>query len=234
MSTPMARARSEQGPGGAPGVPVPPTALRSRRPGWRNPRLLLGLLLVAGSVVAGARVVGAADDTVPVWAVARDLPAGATVAGGDLEQRRVRFPDTAAARGYLSGAEAVPEGTVLNRPVAAGDLLPRAAVAAEQASDLVEVPLSVVSDDLPATVRQGSVVDVWVTPQVGTVDDATRVRAERVLSDVTVVAVPGASDSIAPQTTRQVIVGVPADRVADLPAALGGLADGRVVVARKG
>ena len=59
-----------------------PRAPRSRRPGWRNPRLLLGLVLVAGSVVLGARLLAAADDTVGVWAVARDLPAGRSARAG--------------------------------------------------------------------------------------------------------------------------------------------------------
>ena len=53
-----------------------PRATRSRPPGWRNPRLLLGIVLVAGSVVLGARLLAAADDTVAVWAVSADLPDG--------------------------------------------------------------------------------------------------------------------------------------------------------------
>ena len=79
-----------------------PRAQRSRRPGWRNPRLLLGLLLVAASVVVGARLMAAADDTVGVWAVARDLPAGATLDDGDVQRRQVRFPDEETADGYLA------------------------------------------------------------------------------------------------------------------------------------
>ncbi|GAB3656515.1 hypothetical protein GCM10027596_10810 [Nocardioides korecus] len=212
--------------------PRPPSATRARRPGWRNPRLLLGLVLVAGSVVLGARLMASADDTVGVWAVARDLPAGATVTGADLQRRQVRFPDAATADAYLSSADAVPAGATLNRPVARGELLPRSTFAREAGTDLVEVPLSVAEDDLPATVRQGSVVDVWVTPEVATGSGA--VRATRVLTDVTVVAVPRAADSLAPRSTRQVIVGVSADRAASLGAALGGISDGRVVVARKG
>ena len=86
---------------------------------------------------------------------------------------------------------------------------------------------------LPATVRQGSVVDVWVTPKVPSVAGA-KARAVPVLSDVVVVAVPRTSAGLAPQTTRQVIVGVPADRAGELGRALGGMADGRVVIARKG
>ena len=55
-----------------------------------------------------------------------------------------------------------------------------------------------------------------------------------VLTDVVVVAVPRAPNSLAPQSTRQVIVGVPEERADDLGKALGGMSDGRVVVARKG
>ena len=102
-----------------------PAATRSRPPGWRNPRLLLGLVLVAASVVLGARLMATADDTVPVWALARDLPAGATVSSADLESRNVRFPDGATADAYLSASDPVPSGARLARAVSAGELLPR-------------------------------------------------------------------------------------------------------------
>jgi hypothetical protein len=210
-----------------------PRATRSRRPGWRNPRLVLGLLLVASSVVVGARLMAAADDTVGVWVVSRDLPTGATLGNGDVERRQLRFPDEATADRYLAASDELPEAATLNRPVSAGELLPRTAIAAEAERDLVEVPISVASDDLPATVRQGSVVDIWVAPKVSAVA-GQKVKAVPVLTDVVVVAVPRVSDSLAPQSTRQVIVGVPADRSGDLGAALGGMSDGRVVVARKG
>src|ERR1700712_4092811 len=97
-----------------------PKAQRSRQPGWRNPRLLLGLLLVAASVVVGARLMAAADDTVGVWAVARDLPAGATLESDDVQRRQVRFPDAATADGYLAASDDLPSAATLNRPVAAG------------------------------------------------------------------------------------------------------------------
>jgi hypothetical protein len=210
-----------------------PRAIRSHRPGWRNPRLLLGVVLVAGSVALGARLLATADDTVAVWAVARDLPAGAALDQGDLDRRQVRFPDAATADGYLAADDQIPAGATLDRPVSAGELLPRAAFGGKSGQDLVELPVSVVSDDLPATVQQGSVVDVWVTPKVSAVGD-TEVKAVPVLTDVVVVAVPRTSDGLAPQSTRQVIVGVPAARADVIATALGGMADGRVVIARKG
>ncbi len=65
-----------------------PTATRTRTPGWRDPRLWVGVVVVAGSVLLGARVVGAADDTVTVWAAAAELPADAvlerSVGAGEL------------------------------------------------------------------------------------------------------------------------------------------------------
>lgn len=210
-----------------------PPAQRSRRPGWRNPRLLLGLLLVAGSVVVGARLMAAADDTVGVWAVARDLPAGATLGQGDLERRAIRFPDAPTADSYLAAEDDLPAGTTLNRDLAAGELLPRAAVAEEAGPELVEVPISVAVDDLPATVRQGSVVDIWVAPKVAAVG-GPKPTAAPVLTEVVVVAVPRASSTLAPESTRQVIVGVPADRSDLVGKALGAISDGRVVVARRG
>jgi len=212
---------------------APARATRTRNPGWRNPRLLIGIVLVAGSVVLGARVLAAADDTVAVWAVARDLPAGAAIDPGDLEREQIRFPDAETANRYLAAGDDLPAEAVLNRPITAGELLPRAAFAEKSGVDLVEVPISVLSDDLPATVTQGSVVDVWVAPKVSAVGQ-TKVKAVPVLTDVVVVAVPRTNEGLAPQTTRQVIVGVPTARADDLGAALGGLSDGRVVIVRKG
>lgn len=215
------------------GPPTAPTATRSRPPGWRNPRLLLGLVLVAASVVLGARLLASADDTVPVWAVARDLPVGATVSVDDLQRRQVRFPDSATADAYLPADDALPVGSRLGREVSGGDLLPRSALARDDGPALEEVPISVVSDDLPATVRQGSHVDVWVTPKVSAVA-GQRPAATKVLDDVVVVAVPRAADQLAPQSTRQVIVGVPESRAGSLGTALGAVSDGHVVIARHG
>lgn len=210
-----------------------PPATRSHRPSWRSPRLLLGVVLVSGSVVLGARLLAAADDTVGVWAVVHDLPAGATVQGSDLERREIRFPDARTADDYVGASEAPPQESTLNRPVSAGELLPRSAIARTRVPATIEVPISVATDDLPATVRQGSVVDVWVTPKVSAVAQS-KVRAVPVLTDVVVVAVPRTSEGFAPQTTRQVIVGVPVARAEELGKALGVMSEGRIVVARKG
>ena len=211
-----------------------PAATRSRPPGWRNPRLLLGLVLVATSVLLGARLLTSADDTVPVWAVSRDLPVGATVTGADLERRQVRFPDESTADAYLSADDTLPGSSTLASPVGAGDLLPRSALATGTPQDVVEVPVAVAGDDLPATVRDGSRVDVWVTPKVSAVQEASGPTATRVLEDVLVIDVPRAAERLAPTSTRQVILGITEDSPASLGSALGRISDGHVVITRHG
>lgn len=211
-------------------VPVRP-ARRHQRPGWRDPRILVGLVIVAGSVLLGVKVLAAADDTVAVWSLGRDLPAGTRVAVGDVTQVRVRFTDAHAADRYLSADDPLPRDRVLDRPVDAGELLPRAALVGEQAA-LVEVPVPVGVDDVPVTVRKGSVVDVWVTPQTATTADDLA-EATRVLDDVVVVRAPGVADSLAPSGTRQIVVGVDPAKADDLGTALGRLTTGHVVIARQ-
>lgn len=214
-------------------VPGAPQATRASRPGWRDPRIIIGFVLVAASVVASARLLSAADDTVPVWAVRRDLPAGTRLEAAMLEPRRVRFADASTADSYVSAHDAAPAGELLGRSVGEGELLPRAALDRDPSRSLIEVPLSVDVDNLPATVRAGAVVDVWVAPAA----DATherRPRATLVLDDVSVVRVAGAGTSLSPQATRQVIVGLPAEQSEELGDALGRIVTERVVITRQG
>ena len=96
------------------------------------------------------------------------------------------------------------------------------------------MPISVAVDDLPATVRQGSVVDVWVAPKVGAVERAAAHRGAGARPTSWWSPSRVRSNSLAPESTRQVIVGVPAERADELGTALGGISDGRVVIARKG
>jgi len=211
------------------GDPSPP-AVRAQTPGWRDPRLAAGVVIVAVCVLLGARVLAAADDTTAVWSLRHDVSAGATLDADDLTPVRVRLTSAAADR-YLPASAALAPGATTVHDLAADELLPRAAIRADQGPALVEVPLSVAPDDLPASVRRGAVVDVWVTPKVAGAGEP--VRARLALEDVVVVAVPARGDSLAPQTTQQVIVGVEESQSARVGDALGQLADGRVVLTRQ-
>ena len=139
---------------------------------------------------------------------------------------RIRFGSGSDADGYLSADEALPDGLVLTRDVDAGELLPRAALGNATDADLVEVPLTVPTGGVSATLSVGDIVDVWVTGK----DAQDAVRA---LRDVRVLAVPNDSSAFSSGADRQVVVGVGADDEADLPGALAMLATGTAVVTKQ-
>jgi hypothetical protein len=208
-----------------------PAATRAQAPRWRDPRLVAGVVIVALCVLLGSRVLAGADDTIAVWSLRHDVPAGGTLDRGDLAVERVHFAHGTAQQYVVASTPPAP-GTTVTRDLAAGELLPRAAIAAGAGPELMEVPLSVAPDDLPASVRRGATVDVWVTPKIAAAGEG-RARAHLALEDVVVVAVPASGSGLAPTTTRQVIVGLEQERADDLAEALGDLADGRVVVVRR-
>ncbi|RJK95418.1 hypothetical protein [Vallicoccus soli] len=176
-----------------PDLPAP-AAPRLARPRWLDARLVVGLLLVLASVVLGARVVAAADDAVPVWAVTADLGPGTRLGEDDLVRRDVRL-DAGAAR-YVSAAGAPPVGWVLTRAVGDGELLPAAAVAREGAQDLRRLPVEV--DPVSATgLRDHAVVDLYVVPGAGP-GDAAPPASEPVLEGVTVDEVAERTGGLAP------------------------------------
>lgn len=209
-----------------------PPAVRARRPSWRDPRLAVGLLLVCVSVLVGARVLATADDTVAVLAARDALVAGQRLDADDLAEVRLRFASEEDADRYLAAADELPIGAVLLRPVGPGELVPRTAVATDRAG-LVELPLSVDPGRVPASVRAGSVVDVWVTTGVGESGAGTgeEVRTERLLKQVPVLSVSRAG-GLGSGGLRQVVVGVPGDEESMVAEAVAGL-DGSLVVVRR-
>lgn len=212
----------------SPGAPVPPTATRVARPGWRDPRLWIGIALVTGSVVVGARLLAAADDTVQVWVLAQDRGGGSPVAESDLTVERVRFTDSAALERYFRADEPVPSGLVLTRAVGAGELLARSAVGAADAEEVLRVPLEVDPNRVPPDVEAGSIVDVWVTDGAGVAKGAGSGGATvtgPALDEVTVVAAPAYDDTFAVTGARQLVVAVDDARAAGFERLLGSLQD---------
>ncbi len=227
----------------APSPPVPvanprevagsPPARRAARPGWRDPRFAVGLVLVALSVLVGVRVVEGRDDTTPVLAAARPLAAGEELAPDDVTVVEVRFTSAGDADRYLPAdgtvTSAGSEPIVLTRGIGAGELLPRTATSAGAVAD-VQVPLAVPLGRVPSTVQVGSVVDVWATADpadalassTGEAEEPTataqgRAGAERVLREVPVLAL-GRGQGLGPDSEIRVVVGVPdrGDTVAEV------------------
>ncbi len=214
-------ATSASAPGAGSATAAPgPVPRRVRAPRWLDLRLVLGELQVLGSVLLGARVVGAADATVPVWAVAGDLAAGSELTRDDLVAVEVRLDETAGA--YVStGTD--PAGRTLGRAVRTGELLPLSAL--EEPRDLVHLALPVQAGFVPPDLVRGQLVDVYAVadPGAGAVADAAD-DVTLVIGRAPVQSVPNRSEGVlsAATTTVQVVVAVAADEAPDILAAAGG------------
>jgi hypothetical protein len=143
-----------------PSLPTP-TVARLRRPGWRDPRLVLGMVLVAASVALGSWAVSAAGRTVAVYAAAGPLTPGQALDARDLRAVEVRL-GPGSGKYFLAG-EPLPEDLVALRVVGNGELVPRSALGAaeELAVRAVAVP---VTGTLSDRVTDGALVDVWFVP----------------------------------------------------------------------
>ena len=197
-----------------------PTPRRVRPPRWLDLRLVLGVLLVLGSVLLGARVVSAADATVPVWAVTGDLAAGTRLDASDLRAVDVRLGD--AAHAYLSTSTR-PEGRTLGRAVRSGELLPRRAL--DPAGELVQLALPVQSGYVPPGLERGQVVDVYAVadPTAGAAGAADG-SVTPVVRMAPVAAISDRAQGVlsTPTTAIQVVVSVAVDDAPDVLAAIAG------------
>ncbi|GAB3068884.1 hypothetical protein GCM10027215_02490 [Nocardioides zeae] len=236
----------------------PQQATRATAPGWRDPRLWVGLLIVAVSVVVGARVLASADDTVAVWAAREDLPAGSAVAADDLVAVEVRFRDGDRLEEYVAASDPPDPDVRLDRDVGAGELLPSAAVVPADESDVLHLPVTVEPGLVPPGVGVGSIVDLWVAgsdlpavsdgsvsgepgdPGAGAGTDASSASsaaqdgAVLLLEAVRVVEAPDASTQVGSVADRQLVLAVPEEQRDAVRTAVAAMAAGTVTVAQRG
>lgn len=194
-----------------------PRAARLRRPGWRDPRLLLGVALVGLSVLLGAWAVDTAGRTVQVFAAGEALVPGEVLSADALRVVEVRLPDGAAE--YVL-ATTDPEGLVVTRTVREGELVPDSAVARESRIEARAVAVTT-GAQVSAAVVEGALVDLWFVPEpaVGGGGEGDEPAQPRLLAASLPVVEVGASStafSVGPGTTVHVLV-----PVVDLPAVLG-------------
>ncbi len=166
-------------------VAASPPARRTGTARWRDPRLWLGALLVLASVVIGARVLAAADNTVPVWTLDHAVSAGMAVDTSDLGVTRVHFGDLADQSRYWLADESIPQNAHTTHDLGAGEMLPRSAVSTDGASLPAQLPLGVTAAGLPTDLVAGDHVQVWAVPK----PEDRRRHSELVLNDAAVLSV---------------------------------------------
>ena len=136
-----------------------PTAARLRQPSWRDTRLVVGVLLVLLSMSIGAKVVAAADDSVPMYAAVASLVPGQPVTQGDVKRVDVQLGADRAR--YVVADHDIAPDTIALREVRPGELLPSSALGTSADTNLKPVSVPVDSG-AAAQIAAGSIVDVWV------------------------------------------------------------------------
>jgi Flp pilus assembly protein CpaB len=141
-------------------LPSAPQALRIGRVRGFDARTVVGVVLVMASVAAGISVVSHAARTQPLLVATRPLAQGTVLSAADLGVIDVKVG--AASANYLPSSSPV-IGQQLVRPVGAGELVPRAAVASSSAPTGVDVTLPVAVGHFPPDLQPGDLVDVYVS-----------------------------------------------------------------------
>jgi hypothetical protein len=137
----------------------------------KNSRLVTGLSLFIIALLAASLIAKEANRTVYVWASATELAPGNVITQSDIKATPVLLPESA--KNYLSASAQI-IGAVVKFRVAAGDLIPLAAITstAEQL-DLRAVPLTVESTDLPMGLTRGEVIDIYAIPTSNSISNPT-------------------------------------------------------------
>lgn len=132
---------------------------RLKKPSWKDPRLLVGLLLVLASVVGVVSLVGAADQTTDVY-VARDaIDVGERLTADNTARAKVRLGELEEL--YISGEGGLPDGLVAVQRIGKDQLLPKESLG--KPDELDRKPVAITIDEpLPDQALAGSRVDVWV------------------------------------------------------------------------
>lgn len=132
---------------------------RLKKPSWKDPRLLIGILLVLASVAGVISLVGAADQTAEAYTAREAIAVGEKLTADKLNRVNVRLGDIE--QHYLTPAGGVPDGLVAIQRIGKDQLVPRESFG--QVDGLDRKPVAVTIDEaLPPQAVAGSRVDVWV------------------------------------------------------------------------
>ena len=151
-----------------------PPGVRAATRRWRDPRLVIGMVLIAASMLGMTWVMTASDDTVEVWAVTDDVLAGSPVDPSSLTRVRVAVPDPAL---YASTDSPIPPGAVAARDFGAGELLTVLGMKTPGSTEALRVvTLPVLRHQMPADLSVGDRVDVYLVERAASGEPQARPR----------------------------------------------------------
>lgn len=132
---------------------------RSERGALRlDPRLVIGMVLVAASTTGVWALVSGLDDSVEIYTMRDTATPGTRIRASDLAIESARLGSTADR--YLVPGDVPADGLVVIRTVEAGELVPASAVDDADRTGLATVVVPS-RGALPSGLGAGSTVDVW-------------------------------------------------------------------------
>ena len=178
----------------------------------RDPRFLIGILLIAIGVSAGIWIVDGANNGISTYVTAKDIAAGQSLDAGNLSLAKVQVP-----AGIYVAKGKLKEHSFAARSLAKGELLPLSATTLQQpGTQVMVVPLA---QPLPESVHVGDAIDLYFSQE--TSKDSTLIAAGAVVVHE---AVRGQFDGI-----TRVELAIAHDQLAAVVSALG--ARGTIIAA---
>ncbi|MDQ0849529.1 hypothetical protein QFZ65_001467 [Arthrobacter sp. B3I9] len=132
---------------------------RLKKPSWKDPRLVVGILLVLASTAGVVSLLGAADQTTEAYAAREAIAVGERLTADKLHRVKVRLGDLE--QRYLTPESGLAEGAVAVQRIGQDQLVPRDSLGELDVLDRKPVAVTV-DEALPAQAVAGSRVDVWV------------------------------------------------------------------------
>ncbi|MFW0108505.1 flagellar biosynthesis protein FlgA [Rothia sp. P7181] len=141
--------------------PKAPKAFASRlqKPGFKDPKLLIGLFLILMSLTGVITVVNISNQTKPYWVTTREIYVGEEISEKDLKKVDVRLSE--ASSHYLSTEDS---GTphIATQFIGAHQLIPKNSLGEVEQNDRKKTTI-VLDSTIASGYKAGDLVDVWVS-----------------------------------------------------------------------
>lgn len=164
----------------------------ARRPAWRDPRLIVGLALIAVSIILTTSIVSAARGGATVYRATQAILPGDVLGPHNIAPTRLDV-DTS----VYATADALAPGATVSEEVAVGEIL-RVSAIADTSVETARRLVITVSDSLPSSVQAGDQLDLWRVQQAsggqsgqGATHLGVRATLVRVLEQTTSIAAKG-------------------------------------------
>lgn len=138
---------------------------RMQKPGLRDPKLLIGLLLIAVSISAVVGIIHVTNKTTTYYVAARDLTVGEQLTAEDIKPVEVNLADSAAH--YLDSADIPADQSLIVDNIRAGQLISRTSLAALDPQGRRESSI-LLESGLAKNFTPGQRVDIWVSKHAET------------------------------------------------------------------